>query len=82
MNFAKLAAATACVAVISIASIAAHAEDDASAAHVLATQCLAKNGVFDAETMQCAEPSEGTAAADPIMGPMLRGAASDTQDAQ
>jgi len=79
MNFAKLAAATACVAVI---SIAAHAEDDASAAHVLATQCLAKNGVFDAETMQCAEPSEGTAAADPIMGPMLRGAASDTQDAQ
>lgn len=77
MNFAKLAAATACVAVI---SIAAHAEDDA--AHVLATQCLAKNGVFDAETMQCAEPSEGTAAADPIMGPMLRGAASDTQDAQ
>lgn len=79
MNFAKLAAATACVAVI---SIAAHAEDDTGAAHVLATQCLAKNGVFDTETMQCAEPSEGTAAADPIMGPMLRGAASDTQDAQ
>jgi len=79
MNFAKLAAATACVAVL---SIAAYAEDDASAAHVLATQCLAKNGIFDAETMQCAEPSEGTAAADPIVGPMLRGAASDTQDAQ
>jgi len=32
--------------------------------------------------MHCAEPSEGTAAADPIVGPLLRGAASNTQDAQ
>ena len=79
MNFAKLAAATACIAIL---SGAARAEDDASAAHVLATQCLAKNGTFDAETMQCAEPSEGSVASDPIVGPMLRGAASDTQDAQ
>ena len=79
MNFAKLAAAASCLAIL---SVAAHAEDDAAAAHVLATQCLAKNGIFDAETMQCAEPSEGTAAADPTVGPMLRGAASGTQDAQ
>ena len=79
MNVAKLAVAGACLAIL---TAAAQAQDDASAAHVLATQCLAKNGTFDVETMQCAEPSEGTVAADPIFGPMLRGAGSDTQDAQ
>ena len=62
--------AVACFGLV-IAASAVQAEPDASADN-LAAQCAAKNGLFDPATQQCAEPSEGSAAGDLVVGPMMK----------
>jgi hypothetical protein len=62
--------AVACLGLV-IAATVAQAGPDASADN-LAVQCAAKNGLFDPGTLQCAEPSEDSAAGDLIVGPMMK----------
>jgi hypothetical protein len=76
MKIAKCAIASLSVA---LAAVAAHAEPDATA-HNLAAQCAAKNGTFDAASMQCTEPTEDSAAGDLVVGPMMRGLAPEAQE--
>jgi hypothetical protein len=69
MTFAKLAAAGVCLALL-VAS--ARADDPDTTAHNLAAQCAAKNGTFDTDKLECTEPSEGSAAGDLVVGPMMK----------
>ena len=78
MTFLKTAAAASIA--ITLASSAAFANDDETSLHDLAAQCASKSGLFDPSTKECAEPSPGSAAADPVFGPMLKGLAPDALD--
>ncbi len=68
MTFAKCAVVGLGIA---LGATLAHAGPDASADN-LAAQCAAKNGLFDPATLQCAEPSEDSAAGDLVVGPMMK----------
>jgi hypothetical protein len=68
MKLVKCAIAGLCVV---FGATLAHAGPDASADN-LAAQCAAKNGLFDPATLQCAEPSEDSAAGDLVVGPMMK----------
>ncbi len=78
MTFLKSAAAASIT--IALLSSGAWANDDEASVHDLAAQCASRGGLFDASTKECAEPSPGSAAADPVVGPMLQGLAADALD--
>lgn len=69
MTFAKCAIAGMCLA---LAVTAVRAEGPDATVHDLAAQCAAKNGLFDPNTQECAEPSEDSAAGDLVVGPMMK----------
>ncbi len=67
---------------MALAVTAARAADDPDAtSHDLAAQCAAKNGTYDASSNECKEPSQDSAAGDPIVGPMMQGLAPEAQGA-
>jgi nitrite reductase/ring-hydroxylating ferredoxin subunit len=59
-----------CCLVLSV--YAAQADDNDATAHDLAAQCAAKNGLYDASTGQCAEPSQDSPSGDLVVGPMMK----------
>ena len=63
------------------AAAAAQADEPDTRAHDLAAQCAVKNGLFDPNTNECAEPAEDSAAGDLLVGPMMKGLAPEAQGA-
>jgi hypothetical protein len=78
MNFLKSAVVCICIA---LAPTVAGAEGPDATMHDLAAKCAARNGTFDTNSMQCAEPGEDSAAGDLVVGPMMRVLGSEAQDA-
>jgi len=66
MNFWKCACVAVCLA---LSMSAVRAEDGPAPSHDGAADCAAKNGLYDASTGQCAEP---TPSGDLVVGPMMK----------
>jgi len=77
MSIRKFAAVTLSIA---LAAGAARAEQPDTTVPNLAAQCAAKNGLFDPNSLECAEPTEGSAAGDLLVGPMMRVLGPEVQD--
>jgi hypothetical protein len=62
-----------------VAAAVAYADEPDTSAQDLAAQCAGKNGLFDPNTNECAEPNPDSAAGDLVVGPMMKGLAPDAQ---
>jgi len=80
MTFLKCAAAIS--AFVALTATVALADDPDATAHDVAAQCAAKNGTFDPSSNECKEPSEGSAAGDLVVGPMMQGLAPGAQGSE
>jgi hypothetical protein len=69
MNFWKCACVAVCLA---LSMSAVRAEDGPAPGHDGAADCAAKNGLYDASTGQCAEPSHDSPSGDLVVGPMMK----------